>query len=301
MNSTLINLCLNQGGNITCESYRDNKPASHPQSIEKVTEKLLKTIHGEGKKIVCIQGEQKQAEKLLFNSSSNCVITYNELKCDSVKCPRKFYFNKKQISLLENGETELTCLRYIPGEDLNQPFSESNIIQKAVSRMYPSGNLDNCKVTDKSNYKPLMLKFQVGCHVIKDSACDDNCQPSVIIDGKKVGMIRYRGNFEQNILFLSTEDKGMTLDKVLEQSLEFYPTKLMSLSNLKFHLELKNAIAYGTGCLEDLYPRLSNRKNINQCPLFHLLLMDIKPKFQGLSNSKNSPGRNWISTIRYLE
>ena len=30
-----------------------------------------------------------------------------------------------------------------------------------------------------------MLKFQVGCHVIKDSACDDNCQPSVIIDGQK--------------------------------------------------------------------------------------------------------------------
>ena len=140
MNSTLINLCLNQGGNITCKKYRDNKPASHPQSIEKVTEKLLKTIHGDGKKIVCVQGEKKQTEKLLFNSSSNCVITYNEINCDSVKCPRKFYFNKKQISLLENGETELTCLRYIPGEDLNQPFSESNIIQKAVSRMYPSGN-----------------------------------------------------------------------------------------------------------------------------------------------------------------
>lgn len=278
LNSNLINLCLNQEGIKTCEKYRDNKPSSHPQSIEKTTEKLLKNIYGDGKKITCTQGEKKQTEKLLFSSSSNCVITYDEVTCDSVKCPRKFYFNKKQISFIENGETELTCLRYIPGEDLTQPYSESNIIQKAVSRMYPGGSNEKCKISNKKDYKPLMLKFQVGCHVIKDSSCDGNCQPSVIINGKKVGMIRYRGSFEQNILFLSTEDKGMTTDKVLEQSLEYFPTKLMSLSNLKFHLDLKNAIAYGTGCMEDLAPRFSSRKSINQCTPLPFIIDGYKTK-----------------------
>jgi hypothetical protein len=265
LNSSLIDLCINKQGLPSCEKYRENKPSTHPQSIEKITEKFLKSIYGETKSISCIQGEKKQTEKLLFRSSSNCVIIYDEINCDSVKCPRTFYFNKKQISILTNGKAELTCMKYIPGEDESLPFSESRVIQKAVSRMHPGNKERNCKIVDKKNYKPLLLKFQVGCHLIKDSSCDDSCQPKVIINGKELGMIRYRGNFEQNILFLSTEDKGMTLDKVLEQSLEYYPTKLMSLSNLKFHLNLKNAIAYGTGCMEDLIPKFYSRTSINQC------------------------------------
>ena len=221
-------------------TYKDNKPDTSPQSIEKVSEKLISKYIANDKPVTCIQGEQKQTEKLLYSSSSNCVITYNELNCDSISCPRKFYYNKQLIPQIENGDSELTCLSYIPGEDQAQPSSESRVIQKAISRMYPNSNNITCGITPKKDHRPLLLKFQVGCHIIKNKNCDDqNCSNEIYLDNKKVKNIRYKGRFLQNAIFLSTEDKGMTTDKVLEQSLEFYPQKIMSLSNLKFHLKIK--------------------------------------------------------------
>ena len=266
LNSDLIKICATSTSPESCLTYKDNKPYSSSQSIEKVAEKLISKYFANDKPIKCVQGEQKQVEKLLYSSSSNCVITYNEVQCDSISCPRKFYLNKQEIPQIKNGDSELTCISYIPGQDQAQPSSESRVIQKAISRMYPNSKNLTCGITPKRNHRPLLLKFQVGCHIIKSKNCDgQDCRNEIYLDNKRIKNIRYKGRFLQNAIFLSTEDKGMTTDKVLEQSLEFYPQKIMSLSNLKFHLKHKNAIAYGTGCLEDLYPYFFTRKNINSC------------------------------------
>ena len=57
----------------------------------------------------------------------------------------------------------------------------------------------------------------------------------------------------------------MTTDKTLEQFLEYYPQKIMSLSNLKFFLKNQKSIVFGIGCLEDLLPYRFRRKTLNQC------------------------------------
>ena len=66
------------------------------KALKKVTEKLLKIVYGEAKKVVCVQGEKKQTEKLLFSSSSNCVITYDEINCDSVSAQDDFTLTKNK-------------------------------------------------------------------------------------------------------------------------------------------------------------------------------------------------------------
>ena len=246
-------------------TYKDNKPDTSPQSIEKVSEKLISKYIANDKPVTCVQGEEKQTEKLLYSSSSSCVITYNELNCDSISCPRKFYYNKQLIPQIENGDSELTCLSYIPGEDQAQPSSESRVIQKPSQECTQIPTISLVESHQK-DHRPLLLKFQVGCHIIKNKNCDDqNCNNEIYLDNKKVKNIRYKGRFLQNAIFLSTEDKGMTTDKVLEQSLEFYPQKIMSLSNLKFHLKIKMQLPTVQAVLKTSTLISFLEKNINSC------------------------------------
>ena len=169
------------------------------------------------------------------------------------------------LNKLNGNQKECSPVVYdeIDNTDLSLPKVVKNIAQR--TRGFKSGS---CNLVEKKDYRPALLKFRSGCHIIlNDKNCfGTSCKIKVIIDQVEFPLLIQENNLNFSLLPYDFINENKSF-------LKLYTTKkklnLKSIKNISSYLLLQKqypkAIFLGVGCAEDLLPSFFKRYAFNIC------------------------------------
>ena len=197
LDSRFMNFCHDHQGIKDCYPFDPTKNGTQGESIETVVGRVIsKKLNGD-EEVRCVHVQMDDKDRYVYSSDYQCVIVYDKKNCDAINCDQQIYFKKKLIPNTWFPERELTCLSYVPGEDKDNPYSETRIIEKVLGRLDPNAEGVKCKMSTSQDYRPTMLKFHSGCFIISDDTdCDkdNNCKKKIYLNQKRSRILNTKGN-----------------------------------------------------------------------------------------------------------
>ena len=95
---------------------------------------LSKKLNGDDP-VKCVHVSTEDKDRYVYSSDYKCVIVYDKSNCDELICKQQIYFKKKLVPNVWFPERELTCLSYVPGEDKDNQYSETRIVEKFLEEL----------------------------------------------------------------------------------------------------------------------------------------------------------------------
>lgn len=159
------------------------------------------------------------------------------------------------------------CYPVIYSEVEGSQLSVSSVVTKIAERT-KGFNDGKCHLIYKKDYKPALLQYRSGCHIILDekNCFGTDCKMQVILDQKDLHQIITENNLEFNLFPYDFINENKSLVKMYAKMKKI---NLKTIKNISSYLFVKEkhpkANFIGIGCREDLLPNFFTRKVFNQC------------------------------------
>lgn len=159
------------------------------------------------------------------------------------------------------------CYPTIYGKIGDEKISLPNVVKKIASRTrgFKEGE---CSVTQKKDYKPSLLKFRNGCHIIlNDQNCTSTgCKIKVVIDEVEFKQVIQENFLDFNLFPYDFINENKSLIKLYTKAKKLILKTVKNMSNYKFVKEQHPKAQFiGVGCAEDLLPSFFKRISFNSC------------------------------------
>lgn len=181
------------------------------------------------------------------------------------------------------------CLPYIPGSDQESSISETKVLNQILYLTKDASSKETCRLVSTKEYNPVKLDYRSGCYVVFDPhACSSYyCPRKIFYKNEEQKYIRYEGKGVVNYFPNSPEKSFDSLVEALKRKMNVKYTDLRNLSDvIRFFTKSNKGIAHGIGCLEDFFPHLFKKNNLNACRPIPFIL-------DGLYRDENK--KTWIS------
>ena len=176
--------------------------------------------------------------------------------------------------LLDNKKV---CMKTVFGDVPDDKLSLSKNMTKILSKLKGYSGKD-CKVLSQTDYKPTMLEYQNGCHIITDKrGCrGTTCKFKVMLGEAEFSKYTLESNLRFELIPVDFLNEKNALIKILEAREKKSLKQIKNISSFKYTFnQFPNAIFMGVGCLEDLYPRFYKVKYLNECHYMPFLIDGI--------------------------
>lgn len=126
----------------------------------------------------------------------------------------------------------------------------------------------SCLFIDSKEYNQNLLKYKVGCYILKEKPfCDlKQCPFTILIDNKKNTEIQYE--FQSTISYFPQDLKNdsYTWSYFMEMNTYKNSQKILNFTYLKEMLNKEpKSLIHGVGCAEDIEEKSFKRRSLHQC------------------------------------
>ncbi len=162
---------------------------------------------------------------------------------------------------------ERVCYPVVMGAVAGSSLSLPKVVAKIASRLRGYTE-DKCQIVSKEDYKPALLQFKSGCHIIKDKKnCNGvNCPFKVMLGEREFDKFSIEAQSIFDFLPKDFINENKSLLKLFSKTTK---KTLKKISNMTLFLntfkQQKNALFVGVGCAEDLLPSFFKMNSLNQC------------------------------------
>lgn len=126
-----------------------------------------------------------------------------------------------------------------------------------------------CEMTDLSDYKPALLKFRSGCHILydKNKCTSTNCELKILLDEQDVSeTILNEAVIDFNLFPIDFINENKSIIKIYAKNNKL---DMKTIKNITSFLAVKKnhpfASFIGVGCREDLLPSFFQGTSLNTC------------------------------------
>jgi hypothetical protein len=204
-------------------------------------------------------------------------LQYSDTMCSITSAQEFLHFNLENEN--ENAWTVSLCYRdkvlekdvckpTLMANSPNSKFSLERVIADIMSKTKGSSYNMKCAATAKEDYRPILLKYKSGCHIIYDKKnCSAvGCDAKLIYNDKPISHIYPQGTLSFNYYATNYKDANYSQIGAIKRGLKVKNHEVGNLTLLKFHLKKnKKAIIHGIGCAAELLPTFYTKKYFNQC------------------------------------
>lgn len=163
---------------------------------------------------------------------------------------------------------EEVCHPVINGDIEGNNLSLSKVVEKILKRTKGLGIDQSCKVANKKDYRPELLKYKSGCFVIIDfDNCNGvSCEYDILMNQRKIDFIRKRTGAIFDYFPNNYAGENFAQSKLIAKKYKLKDKKITNITALKIALnESANAIVHGVACAEGVLPANFKKTNLNQC------------------------------------
>ena len=124
-----------------------------------------------------------------------------------------------------------------------------------------------CSFTPQERYKPMMLEYQSGCHIIYPSNCNSiNCDFKIIHNEREVKHITRKNGVEFDYVPNSLRRDKYSQNMQFNSQKEMRVKHIDNLTQLMTHFENhKKSIIHGIGCASELLPTHFKTQYVGEC------------------------------------
>ena len=160
------------------------------------------------------------------------------------------------------------CYPTVLSEIENNQLSLSHNVQ-TIAKRTKGYTEKNCRMVELKDYKPSLLEYKTGCHIIydKNKCLGTHCNFKVIIDERDFSSTLLQ---ESNLKFsLFPYDYINENKSVTKHFVKMNKLNLKTIKNMTSYLSIKKnhpkASFIGMGCREDLLPSFFQKLSLNDC------------------------------------
>lgn len=171
------------------------------------------------------------------------------------------------------------CMPIVYSDIEEKEYAITRTMESILYKLMSFGKTEKCTFTESSKFNNALLKYKSGCHILYD---DENCTEyecpiTVLYNEKKIeNKFEHKMGAHVSLFPLAYDDKGYNIFNIIKSTLKLEQKKMNTVFQLKNILSSKkNALIYGSGCLEDIYPHIKKREYINVCTPMPFLISNI--------------------------
>lgn len=191
------------------------------------------------------------------------------------------------------------CMRYIPGHHPTSEMAETRVIASILRQIRSTPRDLSCQMIEKSRYRPQLLEFQTGCHILFDPQnCTLNkCPKRILYNQNEITEITYRGRPHFHYFPLSHTQQATSFVRIFEEVHELRSRSISNLTELRTFLnQFEHGVVHGVGCLESLRPDIFFQTGLNSCRPMPFIIdgiieddLDVYLSFRSAIDDINSP------------
>ncbi|MBT4793344.1 MAG: hypothetical protein HON90_17365, partial [Halobacteriovoraceae bacterium] len=152
---------------------------------------------------------------------------------------------------------------HIKGEKI----SLAETIKKLVYRL-KGHSASSCKIITASEYKPELLKYKNGCHIIKDPMqCSGvKCTFKVMLNESEFTNYTSESKLAFNLFPVDFTNQNKSLKNIYQRAKQRTFKRIINVTSfINTFNQHKKSIFLGLGCAEEIYPAHFQRQALNQC------------------------------------